>query len=263
MDACYAQCWKCIKCVCCRFRLKPRKTVMPTIELLQRQQRLIQSKKRMRRQQKDNVSDAGTFEGWHSQQLLINLVFQISQRSILRTARMAAPLATIVRMRKRWKQKRRLITKGGFPSFLSYSLCWVRSSFTLSKTTFRIRCGWSLFYSLLGVVELLRRLLLLFCNCYHYRYAINNDLTLSFFRFWRYRAIKCGLLSRNSDIHHFWLDHHYHVYWYVLLFYEYEVPFRSCRIGVHTGYSLLWPQFRQIIYDNRRKSGFLNRNLQD
>ncbi|CAI4223649.1 unnamed protein product [Auanema sp. JU1783] len=62
MDSCYAQCWKCIKCLCCRFKRRPRKTIMPTIELLQRQQRLYNSKKRLKRQQRDNISDAGTFE---------------------------------------------------------------------------------------------------------------------------------------------------------------------------------------------------------
>ncbi|VDM77560.1 unnamed protein product [Strongylus vulgaris] len=62
MDSCYAQCWKCIKCMCCRFRKKQKRIQMPTIELLQKQRQMYSSVRRPRKTH-DNQSDAGTFEG--------------------------------------------------------------------------------------------------------------------------------------------------------------------------------------------------------
>ncbi|CAD6186851.1 unnamed protein product [Caenorhabditis auriculariae] len=80
MDACCAQCWKAFKWMCCRFRRKPRRNIqMPTIELLQRQQKLYNNNNnatvaataasgaaigsaRKKRQRGDNVSEAGTFD---------------------------------------------------------------------------------------------------------------------------------------------------------------------------------------------------------
>ncbi|KAK6040106.1 hypothetical protein COOONC_22388, partial [Cooperia oncophora] len=71
MDSCYAQCWKCIKCVCCKIRKKH-----PRIQLLsftcfalrcqrsncfQKQRHLYGSVRRPRKTH-DNQSDAGTFE---------------------------------------------------------------------------------------------------------------------------------------------------------------------------------------------------------
>ncbi|KJH44706.1 Ion channel [Dictyocaulus viviparus] len=61
MDSCYAQCWKCIKCTCCRFRRKQRRIQMPTIELLQKQGQ-VYGTVRGPRKTHDNRSDAGTFE---------------------------------------------------------------------------------------------------------------------------------------------------------------------------------------------------------
>ncbi|VDL72405.1 unnamed protein product [Nippostrongylus brasiliensis] len=62
MDSCYAQCWKCIKCMCCRFRKKQKRIQMPTIELLQKQRQMYGTVRRARKTH-DNQSDAGTFEG--------------------------------------------------------------------------------------------------------------------------------------------------------------------------------------------------------
>lgn len=61
MDSCYAQCWKCIKCLCCRMRKKQKQIQMPTIELLQKQRHMYGTVRRSRKTH-DNHSDAGTFE---------------------------------------------------------------------------------------------------------------------------------------------------------------------------------------------------------
>ncbi|PIO64741.1 hypothetical protein TELCIR_13617, partial [Teladorsagia circumcincta] len=61
MDSCYAQCWKCIKCLCCKIRKKHPRIQMPTIELLQKQRHLYSTVRRPRKTH-DNQSDAGTFE---------------------------------------------------------------------------------------------------------------------------------------------------------------------------------------------------------
>uniref|UniRef100_A0A158PET2 Ion_trans_2 domain-containing protein n=1 Tax=Angiostrongylus costaricensis TaxID=334426 RepID=A0A158PET2_ANGCS len=72
MDACYSQCWKCIKCMCCRFRQKQRRiqltfyqscvvSKMPTIELLQKQRQMYGTVMETRKAH-DNRSEAGTFE---------------------------------------------------------------------------------------------------------------------------------------------------------------------------------------------------------
>ncbi|PAV83210.1 hypothetical protein WR25_03470 [Diploscapter pachys] len=76
MEECRSQCWKAMRKICCKFKRKSRPHIpMPTIELLQRQHKLYgnnapggqrQSQgapgSGRKRRQRDNVSDAGTFD---------------------------------------------------------------------------------------------------------------------------------------------------------------------------------------------------------
>ncbi|CAI5452682.1 unnamed protein product [Caenorhabditis angaria] len=80
MDMCCAHCWKCFKWLCCRVRLRRRTNIqMPTIELLQRQQKMYNNNNnnapiaataasagggtgRKKKSARDNISEAGTFD---------------------------------------------------------------------------------------------------------------------------------------------------------------------------------------------------------
>ncbi|CAB3397388.1 unnamed protein product [Caenorhabditis bovis] len=83
MDSCCSHCWKCFKWMCCRVILRRRTNIqMPTIELLQRQQKLYNHNNnnggggvaatmasaggagtaRKKKSARDNISEAGTFD---------------------------------------------------------------------------------------------------------------------------------------------------------------------------------------------------------
>lgn len=78
IDACFSQCWKVIKAICCKFRRRRRRHIpMPTIELLQRQQKVFNNNNngptvaatnasggplKKKKTARDNISEAGTFD---------------------------------------------------------------------------------------------------------------------------------------------------------------------------------------------------------